>query len=89
MARPKIVRTAEEAAAVPLDRAVQVEVVWPPPAEQMHEALEKLRQAEKQTIRVAEEELAQAEQLVLAKKDQLRRLTHGGYRFETFKAWLG
>jgi hypothetical protein len=86
MARPRIVRTAQEAAAVPLHLPVQVEITWSP-AEKMHQALEQLAQAEKQTIRIAEIELARAEQLVLTKKEQLRRLTHGGYRSE--KSSLG
>ena len=86
MARPKIVRTKEEAAAVPLHLPIQVELPWPPapwpPGEKMREALEKVDQAKKETIRVAEIELARAEQLVLAKKEQLRQ-AHGGYRSET------
>ena len=90
MARPKICRTKEEAAAVPLHLPIQVEVEIAPltPTEKMHQALEKLDQARKQTIRAAEIELAQAEQLVLAKKEQLRQ-AHGGYRFETVKSSLG
>ena len=85
MGRPKIVRTKEEAAAVPLGLPIQVEITWfrpETPAEKMHEALEKLRQAEKQTIRVAEEELAQAEKLVLTKREQLEQAYGGGYRFK-------
>jgi hypothetical protein len=90
MARPKIVRTAEEAAAVPLHLPIQVEVEIAPltPAEKMHEALKKLDQARQRTIRAAEIELAQAEKLVIAKKEQLRQ-AHGGYRFATFKSSLG
>ena len=91
MARPKICRTAQECAAVPKHLPVQIELPWPPPpwpsGEKMHRALEQLAQAEKQTIRIAEIELARAEQLVLTKKEQLRRLTHGGYRSE--KSSLG
>jgi hypothetical protein len=104
MARPKIVRTAEEAAAVPLHLPIQVEVEipsdWPhrahrvspaekSPAEKMHEALEKLDLAKKETIRLAEIELAQAEQLVLAKKEQLRQLTYGDHRPKNLKTSLG
>jgi len=83
MARPKIVRTAAEAAAVPRHLPIQVEVEIAPltPAEKMHEALAKLDQARRETIRVAEIELARA-------KEQLRK-AHGGYRFETVKLSLG
>jgi hypothetical protein len=90
MARPKICRTAQECRAVPLDRPIQVEIEIAPltPTEKMHEALKKLDQARQQTIRAAEIELAQAEQLVLAKKEQLRQ-AHGGYRFQTVKSSLG
>jgi hypothetical protein len=88
MPRPKVVRTAQEAAAVPLHLPIQVELVLPP-VEKMHEALAKLDRARKETIRVAEIELARAEQLVLAKKEQLRRLTYGDHRPETVKASLG
>jgi hypothetical protein len=76
MARPKIVRTKEEAAAVPLHLPIQVELPsWPiTPAAKMREALEKLRRAKKETIRVAEIELALAEELVLAKKRAVEQL---------------
>jgi hypothetical protein len=82
MARPRIVRTKEEAAAVPLHLPIQVEIEIGPltPTEKMHQALEKLAQA----IRLAENKLVLAEQLVL-EKEQLRRLTHVGY----LKAPLG
>ena len=90
MARPKNCRTKEECLAVPLHLPIQVEVEIPPltPTEKMHEALEKLDRARRATIRVAENELALAEKLVIAKKEQLRQ-AYGDYRFETFKASLG
>jgi hypothetical protein len=78
MPRPKIVRTAQEAAAVPAHLPIQVEIVFDP-----------VLQAE---LFVAENELALAEQLVGAKKrevDLLRQLTYGGHRPETVKAPLG
>ena len=90
MARPKNCRTKEECLAVPLHLPIQVEVEIAPltPTEKMHEALEKLDRARRATIRVAENELALAEKLVIAKKEQLRQ-AHGGYRFETVKSSLG
>jgi hypothetical protein len=57
MARPKIVRSKEEAAAVPLHLPLQVELELRPmtPQEKMHLALEKWRQAQRRTKRVAEQ----------------------------------
>jgi hypothetical protein len=86
MARPKICRTAQECAAVPRNLPIQVELPWPPPpwppGEKMRQALEKLDQAERETIRLAEIELAQAEKLVLTKREQLEQAYGGGYRFK-------
>ena len=48
----------------------------------MRQALEKLDQAERETIRLAEIELAQAEKLVLTKREQLEQAYGGGYRFK-------
>jgi hypothetical protein len=67
MARPKIVRTAQEAALVPLHLPVQVELKW-------NSALET-------ELFLAEDELALAEQLVLTKKrvvEQLREAVFKG-----------
>ena len=63
MARPKIVRTAQEAAAVPPHLPIQVEIVELPiiPPLPLPEALEKLRQAKKQTARAIAMELFLAE----------------------------
>jgi hypothetical protein len=55
MARPKIVRTKAEAAAVPLHLPIQVELPWPDPVLETE-------------LFLAENELALAEQLVVAKK---------------------
>jgi hypothetical protein len=60
MARPKIVRTAEEAAAVPLHLPIQVELT--------------LDRAVETELFKAENELALAEKLVLAKKRVVEQL---------------
>jgi hypothetical protein len=78
MARPRIVRTKEEAAAVDPSLPVQVEITLPDPVLEME-------------LFLTEKELALAEQLVAAKRRLvvlLRRavfkeLTHGGHRSET------
>jgi hypothetical protein len=75
MARPKICRTAQEAAAVPLHLPIRVELPWPPapwpPGEKMYEALEKVDQAKKATIRAIETELSLAKKRVKQLKLEL------------------
>jgi hypothetical protein len=73
MARPKIVRTKEEAAQVDPALPIQVELVLSP-ADRMHDALARLRRARKETIRLAENELALAEQQVRAKRQVVEQL---------------
>jgi hypothetical protein len=70
MPRPHIVRTAQEAAAVPRNLPVQVEITLSP-ADKMHEALKKLDQAKKQTIRAIETELSLAKKRVKQLKLEL------------------
>ena len=80
MPRPRIVRTAAEAAAVPRNLPVQVEITLSP-TEKMHQALEELAQTKKATARVLEKELELAEvELFRATKrvEQLRQLAYGG-----------
>jgi hypothetical protein len=80
MARPKIVRTAEEAAAVDPSLPIQVEITLSP-TEKMHQALQELALAKKATARALEKELelAEAELSRTTKRvEQLRQLTYGG-----------
>jgi hypothetical protein len=75
VARPKLVRTSAEAARVPLHLPVQVELALMP-ADRMHDAMVRVRQAKKQTIRAIETELA----LVNQRAEQLKLELYCRYR---------